>query len=103
MTLKTLARFFDSVEPTHAALAMVAEGALGLVHSIHPLATTALFKAYSLRRMLVAAASAVPIEHIYADARRRAASLAYWLTHESNHDARRLYHRIADRSGFINY
>ena len=35
VTLKTWARFLDPVEPMHAALAMVGEQALGLVHSIY--------------------------------------------------------------------
>lgn len=43
------------------------------------------------------------IEHVYADANRRGASRVYWLTHESNHNAMRLYDRIADRSDFIQY
>jgi GNAT superfamily N-acetyltransferase len=45
----------------------------------------------------------VLIEHVYADARRRGASRVYWLTHEFNHNARQLYDRVADRSGFIHY
>jgi hypothetical protein len=35
VTLKTWARFLNSVEPMHAALAMVGEQALGLVHSVY--------------------------------------------------------------------
>jgi hypothetical protein len=27
----------------------------------------------------------------------------HWLTHESNTDAMKLYDRIADRSGFVQY
>lgn len=45
----------------------------------------------------------VQIEHVYADAKRVGVSRLHWLTHESNHDGMRLYDRIADRAGFIQY
>jgi hypothetical protein len=35
VTLKNWARFLDPVEPMHAALAMLDEQALGLVHTIY--------------------------------------------------------------------
>ena len=41
------------------------------------------------------------IERVYADARARGASRVYCLTHESNLNAKQLYDRIADRTGFI--
>ena len=43
------------------------------------------------------------IEHVYEEARRAASPRVYWLTHESNAEAMRLYDRVADRSGFIQY
>ena len=43
------------------------------------------------------------IEHVYAQARAAGASRVHWLTQESNSNARQLYDRIADRSGFIQY
>jgi GNAT superfamily N-acetyltransferase len=36
-------------------------------------------------------------------ARTAGASRVYWLTHETNTDARALYDKLADRSGFIQY
>jgi hypothetical protein len=36
-------------------------------------------------------------------ARQKKAGRLYWLTHESNATARRLYDRIAHASGFIQY
>jgi GNAT superfamily N-acetyltransferase len=36
-------------------------------------------------------------------ARAAGASRVYWLTHETNADARVLYDRLAERSGFIQY
>jgi len=36
-------------------------------------------------------------------ARKNGAGRLYWMTHETNATARRLYDRIAERSGFIQY
>ncbi|MCO4053918.1 MAG: GNAT family N-acetyltransferase [Bosea sp.] len=43
------------------------------------------------------------IEAVYVRARQRDCSRVYWLTHESNAEAMKLYDRIADRSGFVQY
>lgn len=43
------------------------------------------------------------IEAVYAEADRDGTPSVYWLTHESNHTARRLYDRVASNSGFIRY
>jgi GNAT superfamily N-acetyltransferase len=43
------------------------------------------------------------IETVYDKARGLACSRVYWLTHETNADAMRLYDGIADRSGFVQY
>jgi ribosomal protein S18 acetylase RimI-like enzyme len=109
VTLKTSARFLDPIEPMHAALAMMGEQASGLVHSIyHRSAWTTSDDCY-LQDLFVAddargsGVGRALIEHVYADARRRGASRVYWLTRKSNHNARQLYDRIANRSGFIHY
>ncbi|MNY58822.1 Acetyltransferase (GNAT) family protein [compost metagenome] len=43
------------------------------------------------------------IEHVYAQARSAGSARVHWLTRESNHSAMRLYDRIAERSGFVQY
>ena len=43
------------------------------------------------------------IEAVYERARGVGCVRVYWQTHESNTTARRLYDRIAERSGFIVY
>ena len=43
------------------------------------------------------------IEHVYAQARAAGCARVYWLTHETNADARVLYDRLAERPGFIQY
>ncbi|ABR91399.1 acetyltransferase, GNAT family [Janthinobacterium sp. Marseille] len=109
VTFETWARFLDPTEPIHAALAMMDGQAVGLVHSIyHRSAWTTSDDCY-LQDLFVAedgrgsGVGRALIEHVYADAKSRGASRVYWLTHESNHNARQLYDRIADRSAFIHY
>jgi GNAT superfamily N-acetyltransferase len=109
VTLKTWARFLDPVEPMNAALAMSGDQALGLVHSIYHRSTWTTADCCYLQDLFVAdgarggGVGRALIEHVYEDARRRGASRVYWTTHESNHDAMKLYDRIADRSGFLQY
>jgi GNAT superfamily N-acetyltransferase len=43
------------------------------------------------------------IETVYDKARGLGCSRVYWLTHETNADAMRLYDVIADRPGFVQY
>jgi GNAT superfamily N-acetyltransferase len=43
------------------------------------------------------------IEAVYDHARSVGCSRVHWLTHETNSDAMKLYDRIADRSGFVQY
>ena len=109
VTHATWERFLDPIEPVHAALAIQGERALGLVHSIyHRSAWTTsdhcylqdLFVVPSARGMAVGRSL---IEHVCDDAQRRGASRVYWLTHESNHDAMRLYDRIAQRAPVVQY
>jgi GNAT superfamily N-acetyltransferase len=109
VTLKTWARFLDPAEPMYAALAVMGEQALGLVHAVYHRSTWTAADHCYLQDLFVAHAARGGgigrglIEHVYADARRRGASRVHWLTHESNHDAMQLYDRIAQRSGFTQY
>lgn len=43
------------------------------------------------------------IEHVYREAAAAGCSRVWWLTHESNLDAMKLYDQVADRSGFVQY
>jgi ribosomal protein S18 acetylase RimI-like enzyme len=43
------------------------------------------------------------IEHVYAQAKSRGLARVHWLTHESNTEAMKLYDRIADKPGFVQY
>ena len=109
VTLKAWARLLDPVEPMHAALAIVGDQALGLVHWVYHRSTWTTGDCCYLQDLFVAedarASGVGPalIRHAYADARCRGAFRVCWLTHESNHKAVHLYDRIADRSGHIQY
>lgn len=109
VTLQTWARFLDPVEPMHAAFAVSGGQESGLVHWIYHRSTWTTADYCYLQDLFVAADARggglgrALIEHVYADAIRRGASRVYRTTHESNHNAMRLYDRIADRPGFIQY
>jgi GNAT superfamily N-acetyltransferase len=105
----TWSRLNDPAEPMHALGAFEGERLLGIVHIVYHRSTwTAgpycylqdLFTAEEARGRGVGRAL---IEAVYARAAADGASRVHWLTHETNTDARVLYDRVADRSGFIQY
>jgi GNAT superfamily N-acetyltransferase len=109
VTRATWARLLDPAEPMNAALAIVHGQAVGMVHWIYHRSTWTIGDYCYLQDLFVApdargiGAGRALIEHVYADAARHGASRVYWLTHESNHVAMRLYDHIADKSGFVQY
>lgn len=109
VTRTTWARFLDPSEPMHAALALLDDAIVGMVHFIeHRSCWTAgnymylqdLFTAPTARRRGAARAL---IEHVYAEATARGCSRVYWLTQESNADARALYDQVASYTGLVQY
>jgi GNAT superfamily N-acetyltransferase len=108
-TRTTWSRFLDPAEPMHAAVAELDGELLGFVHFIEHRScwTTGnymylqdLFTSENARRRGVGRAL---IEHVYAEAAARGCARVYWLTHETNTEARALYEQVAARSGFIQY
>ena len=105
----TWQRFFDAAEPMHCDLIEVDGGVRGLVHSIDH--RSCWMKEYScyLQDLFVAPESRGLglgrrlIEHVYAQAKARGCARVHWLTHETNSDAMKLYDRIADKPGFVQY
>ena len=110
-TALTFSRLINPAETTMGAF--IARGrdgtALGIVHWMdHRSCWTPgdycylqdLFVAGPARSAGVGAAL---IEAVAQAAQARACSRVYWLTHETNIDAQRLYVRVAERSGFIQF
>ena len=82
---------------------------LGFVHFIYHYSTWTkgpyvylqdLFTAEAARGKGVATAL---VDAVYDAAEKAGASRVYWLTHETNATAIKLYDKIADRSGFIQF
>jgi GNAT superfamily N-acetyltransferase len=106
----TFARVIDPASGIHGALARNAEGrAIGLVHWLtHPATWTRtdycyledLFVTPEARRT---GAGAALIEHVRGWAEQNGSAKVYWLTAESNANARALYEQVAKRTGFIQY
>lgn len=105
----TWSRFFDAYEPVHALVAQRAGTLLGLAHYIFHRSTIHigplcylqdLFTAPAARGQGVARAL---ITAVYERASTAGCSRVYWLTHESNSLAMKLYDKVAEKSGFIVY
>jgi GNAT superfamily N-acetyltransferase len=94
----------------HALGAFDEEGQLvGIVHAIFhrsswlPQWTCYLQDLYVESSQRGIGTGAALIEAVADLARASGAGRLYWMTHESNTTARRLYDQIAERSGFIQY
>jgi GNAT superfamily N-acetyltransferase len=103
------ARLHDRAEPMGVLGAYVDDKLRGIVHYLfHRSCWTVgdycylqdLFVAEGVRNLGLGRALIAAVEE---RARAAGASRVYWLTHETNTDARALYDKLAERSGFIQY
>lgn len=108
-TAMTWARLHDPAEPMEVLGAYMGGRLCGIVHYLfHRSCWTIgdycylqdLFVAEGVRNLGLGRALILAVEE---RARAAGASRVYWLTHETNTDARALYDRLAERSGFIQY
>lgn len=109
-TAATFERLADASSDIHGAIARNENGtAVGIVHWLaHPATWTTsnycyledLFVAPDVRGGGVGRAL---IEHVRTWAEENGSAKVYWLTAESNTTARKLYDRVASRSGMIHY
>jgi GNAT superfamily N-acetyltransferase len=109
-TEQTFGRLTCGVEPMGAFLAIDENGqAVGVVHWImHRSCWTQgdycylqdLFVVPELRNKGI---GRLLIDAVYEKSRALGASRVWWLTHETNTDAMKLYDKVADRSGFLQY
>jgi GNAT superfamily N-acetyltransferase len=109
VTKMTWSRFFDAYEPVHAMVAEKQGQLLGLVHYLFHRNTAMigptcylqdLFTNESARGNGVGRAL---IEAVYERAKAAGSPRVYWMTHETNLTAMKLYDTVAERSGFVQY
>jgi GNAT superfamily N-acetyltransferase len=109
ITAVTWDRFFDPAEPVHALVAERDGRMIGLVHYLFHRSTTAIELTCYLQDLFTSAEARgggigkALIEAVYARAAAAGSTRVYWLTHETNATARRLYDHVAANSGFIVY
>ena len=105
----TWRRLRDPAEPMWAVLAHAAEQPVGLVHWIRHRSCWTTGDYVYLQDLFVAPGSRGGgigrrlIAHVYAEAQSAGCARVYWLTHETNQAAMRLYDQVAERSGFVQY
>lgn len=108
-TATTWQRLQDDAEPMWCAMAEVGGRPVGIVHYLAHRSTWTtgnycylqdLFVDPDLRAQGIGRAL---IAHVYQRAAALGCSRVWWLTHETNTDAMKLYDQVADRSGFMQY
>jgi GNAT superfamily N-acetyltransferase len=109
ITQMTWSRFFDAYEPVHALVAERDGQLIGLVHYLFHRSTIQIAPTCYLQDLFTNDASRgqgagrALIEAVYGRAKAAGSGRVYWLTHETNATAIRLYNQVAERSGFIVY
>jgi len=110
ITETTWARLNDPAEPMFALVAEGANGALvGMVHCVIHSGTWSIGDFCYLEDLFVApqargyGVGRALIDAVYARADMLGCGRVYWLTHESNATARKLYDQVASYRGFIQY
>jgi GNAT superfamily N-acetyltransferase len=105
----TWSRMLDPSEPVHGALGLLDGRPVGLVHFLFHRSTWTIGDVCYLQDLFVApdargqGVGEKLIAHVYDAARAAGSPEVYWLTHETNRTAMKLYDRIADRPGFVQY
>jgi GNAT superfamily N-acetyltransferase len=108
-TDETWRRILDPAEPVWAALAWQDGAAVGLVQWIFHRSTWSVSDFCYLNDLFVmpgvrgSGVGRQLIAHVHDAARRAGAGRLYWLTHETNTDAMKLYDAVAKNSGFVQY
>ncbi|WP_151722541.1 GNAT family N-acetyltransferase [Acinetobacter ursingii] len=110
ITKTTFDRFQDAREPVYCLVIENQEKQLiGLVHYLFHRSTWTIENYCYLQDLYVdpkhraSGLGRKLIEAVYAEAEKNHCSRVYWLTQENNDQARMLYDRIADQTGFIQY
>ena len=106
----TWARLFDPGEYEPKGFIALLDGApAGLVHYLYHRSCWSLVDNCYLQDLFVdpglraQGIGRALIRHVYDRAAAMGFSRVWWLTHETNTDAMKLYDQVADRSGFVQY
>lgn len=108
-TAVTWQRLLDDAEPMWCAVAQVDGKPVGLVHYLTHRSTWTVGDYCYLQDLFVEPGRRAQgigrllILHVYERAGAMGCSRVWWLTHETNIDAMKLYDQVADRSGFVQY
>jgi GNAT superfamily N-acetyltransferase len=109
VTAVTWERLLDAGSPVNGFLAWRDRQAVGLAHTVrHPSTWSTADKCY-LNDLFVSpdvrglGIGRALIAEVYAQAAAAGCGAVYWLTHETNATAMRLYDSVASRSGFVQY
>lgn len=103
------ARMIDPSEPAHGALAWREGQAVGLVHFIAHRTNWSVADSCYLQDLFVApglrggGVGQALVSHVYDCAQQYGWAEVHWLTHATNASAQKLYDRLAQRTGFIDY
>ena len=109
ITRMTWGRFFDAYEPVHALVAERNGRLVGLAHYLFHRSTVSLGPNCYLQDLFADAAlrgqgiGRALIAAVGEQARAGGASRVYWMTHETNTMATRLYDKVAEKPGFLIY
>lgn len=102
-------RLHDANAPMFGIGAVVGDRLIGFAHYLFHLSTWLTSETCYLQDLFVDPAhrgrgiARALLDEVYARADARGAGQVYWLTHESNVTARRLYDTVATHAGFISY
>jgi GNAT superfamily N-acetyltransferase len=109
VTNATWARIFDPLEPVGAVVAERDGRLIGFSHYLFQRSTWLLNPQCYLQDLYVAEANRgggvgrALIAAVIGAAKEAGAARVFWMTHETNAAARRLYEKVAERTGFIQY
>jgi GNAT superfamily N-acetyltransferase len=109
ITQETWRRFFDPQEPVFALVAEEKDKVIGFVHYLFHRHTAKISYSCYLQDLFTLESERGKgvgrslIEAVSKKAQEAGTGRIYWLTHETNQNARKLYDKVATNTGFIVY